>query len=86
MLQSGNRFAIILDCGRIEGEWRGGQPARFSPDPLERNAPNCDVRVGSDAFRLGQFFTGNVLAITGPNRDIVLLVNEDESIAGRVAE
>jgi heat shock protein HslJ len=86
MLQSGNRFAISLDCGRIEGEWRGGQPARFSSGPLERTAPNCDTRPGSNAFRLGQFFTGNVLAITGPNRDIVLVVNEDRSIAGRVAE
>jgi hypothetical protein len=35
---------------------------------------------------LSQFFTGNVLAVTGPNRDIVLLVNEHRSIAGRTAD
>lgn len=80
------RFAVALDCGRIEGEWRGGQPARFSPDPLERTAPACARGPGSDAFRLRRFFTGNVLAVTGPNRDIVLLVNEDESIAARTGE
>lgn len=80
------RFAVELQCGRIEGDWRGGQPARFSPDPIERTAPRCVGTPGSDAFRLGQFFTGNVHAVTGPNRDIVLLVNEDESIAGRNAD
>jgi heat shock protein HslJ len=79
-----NRFAITLDCGRIEGEWRGGQPSRFSPGPIERTAPSCDSRPGSDAFSLSQFFTGNVHAVTGPNRDIVLLVNEDRSIAGQL--
>jgi heat shock protein HslJ len=86
MLLASNRFAIMLDCGRIEGEWRGGQPARFSPGPAERTAPACDSRPGSDAFRVGQFFTGNVHAVTGPNRDIVLLVNENESIAGRIGD
>ncbi|HEY7810483.1 MAG TPA: META domain-containing protein [Allosphingosinicella sp.] len=85
-LKPGGKFAIDLACGRIEGDWRGGQPARFSPDPLERTAPRCDQSPGSDAFRLSQFFTGNVLAVTGPNRDIVLLVNEDRSLPGRVAE
>jgi heat shock protein HslJ len=79
------RFTITLDCGRIEGDWRGGQPARFSPDPIERTGPDCAQGPGSDAFQLGQFFTGNVLAVTGPNNDIVLLVNEDRSIAARVA-
>jgi hypothetical protein len=85
MLLGANRFAILLECGRIEGEWRGGQPSRFSPGPPERTAPDCESRPGSDAFRLGQFFTGNVHAVTGPNRDIVLLVNEGESIPGRLA-
>ncbi|HEX8579122.1 MAG TPA: META domain-containing protein [Allosphingosinicella sp.] len=85
-LKPGGKFAIDLACGRIEGDWRGGQPARFSPDPLERTAPRCDQGPGSDAFRLSQFFTGNVLAVTGPNRDIVLLVNEDRSLSGRVAD
>lgn len=86
VLTGANRFAVALDCGRIEGEWRGGQPARFSPDPLERTASGCARGPGSDAFRLNRFFTGNVLAVTGPNRDIVLLVNEDESIAARTGE
>ncbi|HEX9955102.1 MAG TPA: META domain-containing protein [Allosphingosinicella sp.] len=85
-LKPGGKFAIDLACGRIEGDCRGGQPARFSPDPLERTAPGCDRSPGSDAFRLSQFFTGNVLAVTGPNRDIVLLVNEDRSLSGRVAQ
>jgi len=80
------RFTIELPCGRIEGDWRGGQPARFSPDPIERTAPRCDPKPGSDASRLGQFFTGNVLAVTGPNRDIVLLVNEGRSLPARVAD
>lgn len=84
-LLGGGRFAVALDCGRVEGDWRGGQPARFSPDPLERTAPNCPGGPGSDAFRVSQFFTGNVSAVTGPNRDILLLVNEDKSIAGQVA-
>jgi hypothetical protein len=35
---------------------------------------------------MSQFFTGDILSVTGPNRDIVLLVNEDQSIAGRVAD
>ena len=83
---SANRFTIELPCGRIEGGWRAGQPARFSPDPIERTAPNCAPAPGSDAFRLGQFFTGNVHAVTGPNRDIVLLVNRDRSIAARTAD
>ena len=83
---SANRFAVELKCGRIEGDWRAGQPARFSPDPLERTAPNCPQSPGSDAFRLGQFFTGNVHAVTGPNRDIVLLVNRDQNIAGRTVD
>jgi heat shock protein HslJ len=83
MLLGANRFAIALDCGRIEGEWRGGQPSRFSPGPVERTAPACQSNPGSDPFLLAQFFTGGVHAVTGPNRDIVLLVNEDRSIAGR---
>ncbi len=83
-LLAGGRFAVVLDCGRIEGEWRGGQPARFSPGPLERTAPSCSHDPGSSAFRLSQFFTGDVLAVTGPNRDIVLLVNEDQGIGGRI--
>lgn len=82
-LLDGKRFAIQLSCGRVEGQWRGGQPARFSTDPTDRSAPGCAQGPGSDAFRLSQFFNGDVLAVTGPNRDIVLLVNEDESIAGR---
>lgn len=85
-LQSGGRFKVELRCGKIEGDWRGGQPARFSPDPLERTAPDCDRSPGSEASRVSRFFTGNVLAVTGPNRDIVLLVNADRSIAGRVAD
>jgi heat shock protein HslJ len=85
-LRSGGKFTVELPCGKIEGDWRGGQPARFSPDPLERTAPQCDRSPGSEAFRLSQFFTGNVLAVTGPNRDIVLLVNEDRSIAGRATD
>lgn len=85
MLLGGGRFAVALDCGRVEGNWRGGQPARFSPDPFERTAPNCPGGPGSAAFRLSRFFTGDVSAVTGPNRDIVLLVNEGESIAGQVA-
>jgi heat shock protein HslJ len=83
VLGKGGRFAVELRCGNIEGDWRGGQPARFSPDPLERTAPDCARGPGSEASRLSRFFTGNVLAVTGPNRDIVLLVNEDQSIAGR---
>jgi heat shock protein HslJ len=86
ILRSGNKFTVELSCGKIEGEWRGGQPARFSPNALERTAPACDRSPDSEASRLGQFFTGNVLAVTGPNRDIVLLVNEIRSIAGRVAD
>jgi hypothetical protein len=86
VLQSGGRFAVELQCGKVEGGWRGGQPARFSPDPLERTAPGCDHSPGSDASRLSRFFTGDVLAVTGPNRDIVLLVNEDRSLAGRTAD
>lgn len=84
-LSGASRFAVVLGCGRIEGDWRGGQPARFSPDPVERTAPGCARGPGSDAFRVSQFFTGNVLGVIGPNRDIVLLVNEDESIAGLIA-
>ncbi len=86
LLRSGNKFTVELGCGKIEGDWRGGQPARFSPDPLERTAPGCDRSPGSETSRVSRFFTGNVLAVTGPNRDIVLLVNEDRSIAGRVAD
>lgn len=85
-LRSGGRFAVELRCGKVEGEWRGGQPSRFSPDPLERTAPDCDRSPGSEASRVSRFFTGDVLAVTGPNRDIVLLVNEGRSLAGRVAE
>jgi heat shock protein HslJ len=85
-LLSDNKFTVELGCGTIEGEWRGGQPARFSPNPVERTAPSCNVGPASEASRLSQFFTGNVLAVTGPNRDIVLLVNEDRSIAGRTAD
>ena len=77
------RFTIQLSCGRIEGQWRGGQPARFSTDPTDRSAPGCAQGPGSDAFRLSQFFNGDVHAVTGPNRDIVLLVNEEQSLAGR---
>jgi hypothetical protein len=77
---------VELRCGRIEGDWRAGQPARFSPDPLERTAPGCDRSPRSEASRLTRFFTGDVLAVTGPNRDIVLLVNEDLSLAGRAAD
>jgi hypothetical protein len=44
------------------------------------------VRPTSEAFQLSQFFTGDVLSVTGPNGDIVLLVNEDRSIAGLVAK
>jgi hypothetical protein len=84
VLEGGNRFAVELACGRIEGEWRGGQPARFSPDPLERTAPGCDRSDGSDAFDLSQFFTGDVHAVTGPNKDIVLLVNRDRSLSGYI--
>jgi heat shock protein HslJ len=85
-LHSGGKFTVELQCGKIQGEWRGGQPARFSPDPLERTASDCDRSPASEAFRMSQFFTGDILSATGPNRDIVLLVNEDRSIAGRVAD
>jgi hypothetical protein len=84
-LLSDNKFTVELGCGTIEGEWRASA-GKVSPNPVERTAPSCNVGPASEASRLSQFFTGNVLAVTGPNRDIVLLVNEDRSIAGRTAD
>jgi heat shock protein HslJ len=86
VLQAGGKFTVELQCGKLEGQWRSGQPARFSADRGEGGAPACDWSPGSEASRLRRFFTGNVLAVTGPNRDIVLLVNHARSIAGRASE
>jgi hypothetical protein len=37
-------------------------------------------------MQLYNFFTGNIIAAVGPNRDIALFVNNGKSIAARVAD
>jgi heat shock protein HslJ len=83
-LNSG-RFTVVMACGQVQGQWRtdrspAGSYARFSPDPLPAT---CAEDAG--ARRLEQFFTGDVLAAIGPNRDIALFVNREDSLAAQVA-
>jgi hypothetical protein len=79
-------FAVSLPCGTFEGRWRnargsGPDYARFSP---ERSPAGCGE--GPAAMQLYNFFTGNIIAAVGPNRDIALFVNNGKSIAARVAD
>ncbi len=80
------RFTLALDCGVVTGGWRlgrgdQGSVARFGPD---RPPMNC--RDESASARAYRFFSGNVLAAIGPNRDIALFVNEGDALSGRVAD
>ena len=84
MLTGDRRFAIQLPCGRLEGDWRPGQPASLSLEPAERHAPNCPAGAGSAVMQLQYFFTGDVQAVIGPNGDYALLVIRDQALSGTV--
>ncbi|TFI56949.1 META domain-containing protein [Sphingomonas parva] len=79
-LAAGGRFTLALPCGTIAGRWRtdsapAGPYARFSPDAgCSRTGPPDPI---------AEFFTGDVLAAIGPNRDIALFVSRDRSLAAR---
>lgn len=85
LLAPAERFSLALPCGRLTGRWRNhrdrsGGYARFSPDP-----PPASCAADPAARRLERFFTGDVLAAIGPNKDIALFVSRGKSLAGRVA-
>ncbi len=84
-LTAPDRFTVSFSCGSFSGRWRnaregGGDVARFGPDGAP---PEC----GGDAsvLRLYGFFTGNLQAAIGPNKDIALFVNRGESLPARVS-
>lgn len=85
LLGSDRNFAIQLPCGTLRGNWRPGQPAGFTLEPIEKHAPACPAGPGSAAAQLERMFQGEVQAVVDGNNERVLLLNHGQTLAGRVA-
>ena len=82
-LGPGDRFSVALACGTFDGRWRSdpsGQ-ARFSPGRLPIGCESDEAAIG-----MYNFFTGDLLAAVGPNRDIALFVSRGRSLAARLVQ
>ncbi len=83
-LGPGDAFTVALPCGTFSGRWRNGRGfgtdhSRFSP---ERPPAGCGDAPA--AMQLYNFFTGNVIAAIGQNRDMALFVNNGRSLPARL--